>query len=129
MQERRIAVDRPDDWREVSEVFSSGTAAGAAHVREIVHSGRTLFARAEPGPIARTLGRALDAARFGGDEDRHRWRLSCAEALPREFELPFDAGRKRMSTVHRDGGTQVVFTKGAPESVVPSYKRILYIQP
>jgi len=79
VEQRRISV-AADDWREVSEVFSSGTAAGAAHVREIVHEGQTLFERAEPGPVARTLGSALDAARFGRDEDHHGWRTPCAAA-------------------------------------------------
>ena len=38
--------------------------------------------------------------------------------LPRMDEIPFDADRKRMSTIHRDRDGTVVFTKGAPESVL-----------
>jgi Ca2+-transporting ATPase len=39
----------------------------------------------------------------------------------RVMELPFDSVRKRMSTLHREGGGAgfVAFTKGAPESVLP----------
>ena len=45
---------------------------------------------------------------------------AAAEALrPRVFELPFDAGRKRMTTVHRSAAGYVAYTKGAPESVIP----------
>ena len=40
-------------------------------------------------------------------------------AAPRVQEQPFDAGRKRMTTFHRDGGGFVAYTKGAPESVLP----------
>jgi Ca2+-transporting ATPase len=38
---------------------------------------------------------------------------------PRVAELPFDAVRKRMSTMHRAATGFVVYTKGAPESVIP----------
>ncbi len=38
---------------------------------------------------------------------------------PRVAELPFDAVRKRMSTMHRATTGFVVYTKGAPESVIP----------
>lgn len=44
-------------------------------------------------------------------------------ALDQQFvrvqELPFDSGRKRMSTLHRVGDGLVAYTKGAPESVIP----------
>jgi Ca2+-transporting ATPase len=47
-----------------------------------------------------------------------------AEALsgdrwPRVGELPFDATRKRMTTLHRTDGQFVALTKGAPETVIP----------
>jgi len=38
---------------------------------------------------------------------------------PRVAELPFDAVRKRMSTLHPHGTGLLVCTKGAPESVLP----------
>jgi Ca2+-transporting ATPase len=40
-------------------------------------------------------------------------------AWPRVLELPFDAVRKRMSTFHQAAQGFVVYTKGAPESVLP----------
>lgn len=39
--------------------------------------------------------------------------------LARIGELPFDSGRKRMSTFHGTGSGVVAYTKGAPESVIP----------
>ncbi|MEK6671565.1 MAG: HAD-IC family P-type ATPase, partial [Nitrospirota bacterium] len=46
------------------------------------------------------------------------------EPLPRMGELPFDADRKRMSTLHWREGRLVAFVKGAPESLVPLCKQI-----
>jgi len=40
------------------------------------------------------------------------------EAYPRHHELPFDAVRKRMSTIHRHDGTEIAFVKGAPKEVL-----------
>ena len=43
---------------------------------------------------------------------------------PRVHEKPFDADRKRMTTVHRTPQGFVAYTKGAPESVIPLCKDI-----
>lgn len=72
-EERPISVD-PADWRDVSEAFTSGTAAGTAHIREIVHEGRVLFTRSEPGPLARQLGERLERIKFGLEPDPFGWR-------------------------------------------------------
>jgi magnesium-transporting ATPase (P-type) len=37
---------------------------------------------------------------------------------PRVHEIPFDARRKRMTTIHRDQGREYAFTKGAPREVL-----------
>ena len=46
-------------------------------------------------------------------------KAAAAARLPRVGELPFDAGRQCMVTVHRAGAGTVAFTKGAPEAVLP----------
>ncbi|HEY0846941.1 MAG TPA: calcium-translocating P-type ATPase, PMCA-type [Noviherbaspirillum sp.] len=48
-----------------------------------------------------------------------------ADRHPRVFELPFDSDRKRMTTMHQDGDSFLAYTKGAPESVLPSCTRAL----
>ncbi|HYW02342.1 MAG TPA: cation-translocating P-type ATPase [Gammaproteobacteria bacterium] len=61
-------------------------------------------------PTERALLRAAAAA---------GWDLAAlARRLPRAGEAAFDTVRKRMSTLHRDGDGRVLFTKGAPESVL-----------
>ncbi|WAK03482.1 cation-translocating P-type ATPase [Methylobacter sp. YRD-M1] len=41
------------------------------------------------------------------------------KTMPRLDELPFDSERKLMSTLHQDNGGYLVYTKGAPESLLP----------
>ncbi|SEM01623.1 sodium/potassium-transporting ATPase subunit alpha [Syntrophus gentianae] len=43
----------------------------------------------------------------------------------RIFEIPFDSDRKRMTTVHRVGNAEYVFSKGAMESILPLCSRFL----
>ncbi|MEV6523770.1 cation-transporting P-type ATPase [Longispora sp. NPDC051575] len=39
-------------------------------------------------------------------------------ACPRLLEVPFDAVRRRMTTVHRDGDSYLTICKGAPETIL-----------
>ena len=48
------------------------------------------------------------------------------EPLPRMGELPFDADRKRMATLHWHESRLVAFVKGAPESLVPLCDQMLH---
>ncbi|MCP5072092.1 MAG: cation-translocating P-type ATPase [Rhodobacteraceae bacterium] len=41
------------------------------------------------------------------------------KALPRIAELPFNSERKRMSTLHQDDDKVLMFSKGAPEYIIP----------
>jgi branched-chain amino acid aminotransferase len=75
-EERRISVEDAQ-WAEVSEAFSAGTGAGTAHIREIVHAGRVLFSRTEPGPVAERLAGALRDIQLGLAPDERGWRTSC----------------------------------------------------
>lgn len=46
------------------------------------------------------------------------------EKYPRTFERAFDSERKMMSTVHEKDGQQIVFVKGAIESLLPKLTHI-----
>jgi sodium/potassium-transporting ATPase subunit alpha len=50
---------------------------------------------------------------------------ATVERFPRMGELPFDADRKRMSTIHWVEGKLAAFVKGAPEYVLPLCDRAL----
>ncbi len=45
-------------------------------------------------------------------------KAKLVEAYPRVGEVPFDSGRKMMSTVHGKGNGFVQFTKGAPDEIL-----------
>lgn len=48
-----------------------------------------------------------------------------AREYPRVHELPFDARRKRMSTIHRNGYGEIAFVKGSPREVLQLCTTIL----
>ena len=43
---------------------------------------------------------------------------AASQRAPRIHELPFDSRRKRMSTLHRIDGHEVLYSKGAPRELV-----------
>ena len=67
-------------------------------------------------------GDPVDLALLEGFADEAR-RLPAA--APRLASLPFDAERRRMTTLHRTGGRFLLAVKGAPEAVLPACTRLL----
>ena len=45
--------------------------------------------------------------------------------MPRVEEVPFDSGRKMMTTIHSDSGSIIQYTKGAPDEVLKKCTMIL----
>jgi Ca2+-transporting ATPase len=62
-------------------------------------------------PTETALQAAAEAAGFG--------KAALQAEFPRIAEIPFDAERARMSTLHREGDSILVLVKGAPEQVLP----------
>jgi magnesium-transporting ATPase (P-type) len=58
----------------------------------------------------------------GAEED---YRRGSQSYLPRIHEIPFDARRKRMTTIHRELNQEVAFVKGAPREVLQLCTHIL----
>jgi P-type Ca2+ transporter type 2C len=70
----------------------------------------------EDDPEWRALGDPTEAALLVAGAKLGLDRFVLEQAMPRVAELPFDSGRKRMTTVHRlPGGGFWVVCKGAPE--------------
>lgn len=87
-----------------------------------------LLALALCNDVAAAEDAAGNAAGVRGDPTEVAlWRLASGfgvdkaaeqRAAPRILELPFDSGRKRMTTLHRRGRGFVAYVKGAPEAVI-----------
>jgi Ca2+-transporting ATPase len=73
------------------------------------HIDRHGKARGEP-----TEAALLHAAQVAGYD-----KALLEKEAPRLLELPFDAERKRMTTLHRAGYEVIAYTKGSPEAVLP----------
>ena len=58
------------------------------------------------------------AARF------HVYRPLLENRFPRVGEIAFDSGRKMMTTLHRQGGTFLSYTKGSPDEIISRCRRI-----
>jgi calcium-translocating P-type ATPase len=107
---RRVFVDGAE--REAAEVAApQGTLAALCDIAANCHSlagGDAIRARGWHGdPLELAL---LDFARDAGHAAALRARID---------EIPFDSERRRMSTLHAEGEGVVLFTKGAPEAVLP----------
>jgi Ca2+-transporting ATPase len=52
-------------------------------------------------------------------------RAEMEQAMPRLQEIPFDSDRKRMTTIHRRGGSEIIaFVKGAPDLLLERCSQI-----
>ena len=67
----------------------------------------------------RAIGDPTEIALYLGALDGEFIKHDLEEKHPRLAELPFEANRRRMTTLHDDDGHVLSFTKGAPEAVLP----------
>jgi potassium/sodium efflux P-type ATPase len=72
-----------------------------------------------------TLGDQTEAAMKVASLKAHLGEESLKFECPRVHEIPFDARRKRMTTIHRSAGEEVAFVKGAPREILQLCTRIL----
>jgi Ca2+-transporting ATPase len=66
----------------------------------------------------RVTGDPTEVALYIAARDAGYVRKQLEQSLPRIAELPFDADRKRMTTLHQDASGIIAFIKGAPEQVL-----------
>lgn len=136
LTENRMAVTRIYiDGREIRVSGGSVTTeAGIPVTSDLLKQWAPLFAIAVGcNNASRRHGLDGAASTFVGDPTEIAL-LECAAALlpngpgvsPRVGEFPFDADRKRMTTIHATAPTsRVVYVKGAPESVLPVCRFVL----
>ena len=116
----------------------SASSGGAAYSPAAIEPGRAL-AESLPGLLPDGPAVSRPAERRGSEAVRPfwatRWRLRWSRwrvrvlagpsAYPRLDEIPFDADRMRLSTVHAMPEGPTLYCKGAVESVLPLCSRIL----
>ncbi len=71
------------------------------------------------------VGDPTEVALFQAAADAGYKKAELERRAPRVMEVPFDSERKRMSTVHRNEGAFVAYTKGGPEQVLPLCRNML----
>jgi Ca2+-transporting ATPase len=67
----------------------------------------------------RLLGDPTETALYQAAASAGYHGVELAAACPRSAEIPFDAERKLMTTLHREGEGLIAYTKGAPEMLLP----------
>jgi Ca2+-transporting ATPase len=118
MRAERIFVDGeiyeefPTRWRERDNWL---WLARAMALSNDVALGEHDLAIGDPTELA--LYEAAKVAGLDKHDIEHEW--------PRVAEITFDSARKRMSTLHRSDDFCVIFTKGAPESILPVCTRVM----
>ncbi|MBI1174605.1 MAG: HAD-IC family P-type ATPase [Sideroxydans sp.] len=109
----------------VEEVFSDSRTSHAW--RDMAHEEPwiTLLAAlalsndAQHSHHGKLIGDPTEIALYQAALDAGFDKTALEEIAPRSMELPFDSERKRMTTLHRQDGSFIAYTKGAPESVLP----------
>ena len=83
-----------------------------------------LCTNAEVGEDGKSTGEPDEVALINYAATLELPKSKLVAAYPRVGEVPFDSGRKMMSTVHSKGNEFVQFTKGAPDEIL---KKCTYI--
>jgi len=70
-------------------------------------------------PAGRVIGDPTEVALYEAAQSAGFDRRALEQAMPRIGEIPFDAVRKCMTTLHQGTEGVVTFIKGAPEKILP----------
>ena len=86
--------------------------------RELLCKGMTLASDAEPDEDGNAKGEPTECALVNYATKNGVIKPAVAAKCKRIGEIPFDSGRKMMTTVHSENGKIVQFTKGAPDELL-----------
>jgi len=100
MTELDNTIATAEPWRSLVQALAVSNDAHESSLGDVI---------GDPTEVA-----LFEAARRAG-VDKHGLELE----MPRIEEIPFDADRARMTTIHHGPGGVVAFTKGAPEQLLP----------
>ena len=111
----------------VEQVYADGRwqrtlppAAEATELWQYLGQGMALNNDALVGADRTVVGDPTEVALYLAADKSGFEKDTVAQRLPRIAELPFDAERKRMSTLHAINGQVLAFVKGAPEAIIPN---------
>jgi Ca2+-transporting ATPase len=116
LTENRMTVDRVFDGK---KVYRTGDALDTSLPRHrLLLTAMALSNDVSSGKDGTTIG---DSTEIAGSEFAASFQFRKKEleqALPRSAEIPFDAERKRMSTIHSNSNGYLVFVKGALDLIL-----------
>lgn len=93
--------------------------------RELLCKGMTLCNDAEPDESGNAVGEPTECALVNYATKNGILKPTVKKVCARIGEIPFDSGRKMMTTVHNENGKIVQFTKGAPDEMLKVCTKIL----
>lgn len=93
--------------------------------QELLAKGMSLCSDAEPDETGEAIGEPTECALVNYATKLGFNKGELTSKSPRIGEVPFDSGRKMMTTVHNDGGKIIQYTKGAPDELLARCTHIL----
>ncbi len=89
-----------------------------AEDEKILATAMALCTNAEVDETGKSTGEPDEVALINYAKTLGLMKADLVNAAPRVGEVPFDSGRKMMSTVHAENGKFVQYTKGAPDEIL-----------
>ena len=99
--------------------------SGAGQPWALLGTALALSNDAAPGGAGEVLGDPTEVALYQAAADSGFRKERLEAQHPRLAEIPFEAARQCMSTLHREEEGVIVFAKGAPEALLPRCSRQL----
>ena len=131
---QRSVVFTGDGYEPVGDVLEGDTRVDPTTVRDIgelltagaLCNDATLVAPADDTSTWSGLGDPTEVAMLAAAGKLGLARAELEQGYPRVREIPFDSISQQMTTVHADGGGQLIIAKGSPEAMI---RRVVFHNP